>query len=76
MKLHYMFYFVFENNVYENYDIHPDNIQLHVFSDIKKTRMTDEAKYSVSIESDGAIADQATFSVFIKGKIISTLINC
>ena len=36
---------------------------------IKKTRLTDEAKYSVQVESEGCITDQATFSVFIKGEI-------
>lgn len=34
---------------------------------IKRTRQTDEAKYTVNIESEGAITDSATFSVFIKG---------
>ncbi|KAH9502720.1 hypothetical protein Btru_069595 [Bulinus truncatus] len=33
---------------------------------IKRTRQTDEAKYTVNIESEGAITDTATFSVFIK----------
>ncbi|XP_055900297.1 twitchin-like isoform X6 [Biomphalaria glabrata] len=33
---------------------------------IKRTRLTDEAKYTVNIESEGAITDTATFSVFIK----------
>ncbi|CAL1540886.1 unnamed protein product, partial [Lymnaea stagnalis] len=33
---------------------------------IKRTRITDEAKYTVNIESEGAITDTATFSVFIK----------
>lgn len=34
---------------------------------IKRTRLTDESKYTVNIESEGAITDTATFSVFIKG---------
>ena len=36
--------------------------------EIKKTRLTDEAKYTVNLEQDGVITDTATFSVFIKGK--------
>ena len=35
---------------------------------IKRTRLTDEAKYTVNVESEGAITDTATFSVFIKGE--------
>lgn len=35
---------------------------------IQKTRIQDEAKYSVSIELDGVTYDHASFSVFIKGK--------
>lgn len=37
---------------------------------IKRTRLTDEAKYTVNIESEGAITDTATFSVFIKGNFV------
>ena len=36
--------------------------------EIKKTRLTDEAKYTVNLEQDGVITDMATFSVFIKGQ--------
>ena len=35
--------------------------------EIKKTRLTDEAKYLVNLEADGFVTDSATFSVFIKG---------
>jgi hypothetical protein len=41
--------------------------------EIKKTRLTDEAKYTVNLEQDGVITDSATFSVFIKGWFISLL---
>ena len=34
---------------------------------IKKTRIADEAKYSVVLEQDGVSTDTATFSIFIKG---------
>lgn len=34
---------------------------------IKKTRTTDEAKYTVNLEQGGAVTDTGTFSVFIKG---------
>ncbi|KAL8579173.1 hypothetical protein ACOMHN_010757 [Nucella lapillus] len=34
--------------------------------EIRKTRLTDEAKYTVNLEQDGVITDTATFSVFIK----------
>ena len=34
---------------------------------IKKTRFTDEAKYSMTIEQDGVVVDKVTWSVFIKG---------
>lgn len=36
--------------------------------EIKKTRIQDEAKYSVSLDLNGAITDTATFSIFIKGE--------
>lgn len=34
---------------------------------LAKTRFTDEAKYKVQILQDGAVVDEADFSVFIKG---------
>ncbi|XP_070200689.1 twitchin-like isoform X4 [Littorina saxatilis] len=34
--------------------------------EIKKTRQTDDAKYTVNLEQDGVITDTATFSVFVK----------
>ena len=34
---------------------------------IKKTRFTDEAKYSLTLEQDGVVVDKVTWSVFIKG---------
>ena len=34
---------------------------------IKKTRFTDEAKYSLTLEQDGIVVDKVTWSVFIKG---------
>lgn len=37
---------------------------------IKKTRFPDEAKYTAVLEQGGTPVDQATFSVFIKGKKI------
>ncbi len=42
---------------------------------IQKTRIQDEAKYSVSIEQDGVTWDQASFSVFIKGKYYDIFSN-
>ncbi|XP_041366543.1 twitchin-like isoform X3 [Gigantopelta aegis] len=40
---------------------------------IKKTRITDEAKYSVVLEQDGMSTDTATFSIFIKDPKDSSL---
>ena len=35
---------------------------------IKRSRFTDEAKYTVILEQEGVEVDQATWSVFVKGQ--------
>lgn len=36
---------------------------------VKKTRFTDEAKYSLILEQGGIVVDKVVWSVFIKGNI-------
>jgi hypothetical protein len=35
---------------------------------VQKTRFTDEAKYSLTVEQEGVVVDKVVWSVFIKGR--------
>lgn len=39
---------------------------------IRRSRFTDEAKYTAILEQEGVPVDEATWSVFVKGKVWST----
>lgn len=40
---------------------------------IRRSRFTDEAKYTAILEQDGVQVDEATWSVFVKGKFLWTI---
>jgi len=40
---------------------------------VKKTRFSDEAKYTLQLEQEGTVVDKVVWSVFIKGKFLSNL---